>query len=176
MFQVPATVMGMIGSAFMVASFAPGAIGDAVGGDRAHSLTALSQTAGSRGKSDRIAAPVTAAERRSVSVVELVGISQVKVILKDANGDVLFTSDPQSNTTYFSKDTDLPVITLKEESASHVTSRPATRQSGDDSTAPKRRGQPHGCIGAVSPLAQAGKEAAASLCVTSLEDRHQIHG
>jgi hypothetical protein len=172
MFQVPAIVIGMVGSAFMVASFAQSAAGDPVG----RGLSVISQTAVSAGKSDRVAAPVAASERKSVSVVELVGVSQVKVVLKDASGNVLFTSDPQSNTTYFSKDTDLPVITLKEESASSVTSRPVTRQSGDNSDAPKRRGQPHGCIGAVSPLAQAGKEAAASLCVTSLESRHLIHG
>jgi len=174
MFQVPAIVMGMIGSAFMVASFAPSAAGDAVGGDRA--LAAVSQIAVATGKSDRMAAPAPAIERKSVSVVELVGVSQVKLVLKDAQGNVLFASDPQSNTTYFSKDTDLPVVTLKEENGSSVTSRPVTRQSGDNSDAPKRRGQPHGCIGAVSPLAQAGKEAAASLCVTSLETRPIIHG
>ena len=112
-----------------------------------------------------MAAPAPAVERKSVSVVELVGVSQVKLVLKDAQGNVLFASDPQSNTTYFSKDTDLPVVTLKEENGSSVMSRPVTRQSGDSSDAPKRRGQPHGYIGAVSPLAQAGKEAAASLCV-----------
>ena len=48
MFQVPAIVMGMIGSAFMVASFAPSAAGDAVGGDRA--LAAVSQIAVATGK------------------------------------------------------------------------------------------------------------------------------
>jgi hypothetical protein len=100
----------------------------------------------------------------------------VKVVLKDENGDVLFRSDPQTNTTYFSKDTDLPVLTLKQESTSDVSRQPISRESSDETIAPKRRTQPYGCLGAVSPLAQAGKEAAPSLCVTSLEGETPVQG
>lgn len=174
MFQVPATVMGMIGSAFMVASFSPGAVGRA--GNDVSAPAPLSQSVVATAKGDRVAAPVMATERRSVSVVELVGVSNVKVVLKDTSGEILFQSDPRSNTTYFSKDTDLPVITLKEEASSDVRRTPVTRQSGEETTAPKRRGQPHGCLGAVSPLAQAGKEAAASLCVTGLPEAFSFNG
>jgi hypothetical protein len=171
MFQVPATVMGMIGSAFMVASFSPGAVGRA-----GHDMSTTVSQSVATAKGDRIAAPMFSAERRSVSVVELVGVSNVKVILKDSKGEVVFQSDPQNNTTYFSKDTDLPVITLKEEASSNVRRSPVTRQSGEGATAPKRRTQPHGCLGAVSPLAQAGKEAAASLCVTDLRESFFLNG
>ena len=165
MFHLPATVIGMIGSAFMVASFAPGAVGQA----NPDSVVGV-QTVQAGSKSDRIAPLRASSAPRIVSVVELVGVSSVTVVLKDQDGSVLFRSDPQTNTTYYSKDTDLPVLTLKEETASSVTRQPVSRETSQDSTAPKRRSQPHGCIGAVSPLAQAGKEAAPSLCVTKLID------
>ncbi|MDF2812972.1 MAG: hypothetical protein K0S56_4003 [Microvirga sp.] len=174
MFQVPATVMGMIGSAFMVASFAPGAVSHAANseiesaGFIAKSQT-KSQTVDAHGKTDRVAAPVTAKSRQTVSVVELVGVSRVQVVLKDENGMVLFRSDPQTNTTYVARDADLPVITVKQETGSEAKPQPVSRESSDESVAPKRRAHPYGCVGAVSPLARAGKEAAPSLCVTSLE-------
>ncbi|KAB0269732.1 hypothetical protein [Microvirga brassicacearum] len=170
MFQVPATVMGMIGSAFMVASFAPGAVGHAANSEmESAAFIAKSQTVDASGKRDRVTAPVTAKSRQAVSVVELVGVSRVQVVLKDENGVVLFRSDPQTNTTYVARDTDLPVITVKHETGSQTKPQPVSRESSEESVAPKRRAHPYGCVGAVSPLARAGNEAAPSLCVTSLE-------
>ncbi|WP_210497157.1 hypothetical protein [Microvirga antarctica] len=170
MFHLPAAVTGMIGSAFMVASFAPGAISDDVGRDAVGtSSIAVSRGVESFAKADRLAPASPAGSRHGVSVVELVGVSNVRVVLKDDNGNVLFSSDPKSNTTYYSKDTDLPVLTLKEEPASLVKRQPVSRGASEDDAAPKRRAQPHGCLGSVSPLAQAGKESGPSLCVTHLD-------
>jgi hypothetical protein len=175
MFQVPATVVGMVGSAFMVASFAPGAVGHSPNRETALSAP-IAATQINDLKADRIFAPVVASNRHTVSVVELVGVSRVQVVLKDENGQVLFHSNPDINTTFVSKDTDLPVLTVKEGAGSNVKEQPVSRGASDEGATPKKRTQTHGCIGSVSPLAQAGREVLPSLCVTSLGGTIQTQG
>src|SRR4051794_12416310 len=88
MIGAPATLTGMAGMAVLLASFAPAAVG---GHPSAQVAPAASVEIR---KGDRITPPVAAKNRASVSSVELVGVSNATVILRDRSGAVLFRSDP----------------------------------------------------------------------------------
>jgi hypothetical protein len=174
MFRTTATVIGMAGVAFLAGGMAPGAFSNAspasseTGLDRA----ALTQQVMASAKAARIQAPVPAQDRPTVSVVELVGVSQATVILRDRNGRVLYKSDPDAGTTTFSKNTDLPVVTLKEEERGPaVQQHPTVRREGNETpaTTPQKRRNPVGCMGDVSPLARASADRSPSLCLASLD-------
>jgi hypothetical protein len=167
MIGAPATLIGMAGTALLVASLAPAAIGGRPPGGEA--VFAATPSA----KGDRLAAPV-AKERASVSSVELVGISNTTVILRDRNGLVLFRSDPLTNTTLVTKDADLPVVTLKEEGTSPVVQRPIQSHEGSETpSAPQKKSLP-GCEAPLSPLAsRSSSDRMPGLCLVELET-HQV--
>lgn len=172
MFRTSALVIGLAGAAFLGGSLAPSVFSVAsFARSGAHpSPLALQQVAGA--KADRVAAPVPAAELETVTTVELVGISKATVILRDRNGLVLYKSDPRSGATTFLKNTDLPVVTLKEETRRPAEQHPATiRREGNEtpSVNPKKRRNPVGCLGDVSPLARASADRSPSLCLALLD-------
>ncbi|WP_230534034.1 hypothetical protein [Microvirga roseola] len=175
MFSAPATAIGVAGVVFLAGSFAPASFSIA-------SLTqsedflrpVLMAPATVPIKGDRIADPAPAAEQATVSTVELIGVSRATVILRDRHGEVLYRSDPESGITAFTKNTDLPVITLKEEPRRPGPQHPVVVRDGRESheppqeTKPKRR-NPVGCLADVSPLARASADRSPSLCLALLD-------
>jgi hypothetical protein len=168
MIGIPATLIGMAGTAVLLASLAPsGLIGSYHPGQ--------SQAHAGVGKMDRLSAPVPAKERATVSSVELVGVSKAIVILRDRNGTILFRSDPLTNTTLIAKDTDLPVVTLKEEGSSPVVHQPIPSREGNEPPPPKERAKRvPGCEAPVSPLAGQGRDRLPGLCLVEAGERQII--
>lgn len=172
MFRTPVTLLGVAGVVVLAGSFVPASF----------NIVSLAQSQGLLKpmltmqtsfpvKGDRMAEPLPASNRAAVSIVELVGISQATVILRDQNGRVLYRSDPRSRSTAVSKNTDLPVITLKEEMQGPAVQHPVTRREGTEmpqEPKPKRR-NPVGCMGDVSPLARASADRMPSLCLANLD-------
>lgn len=173
MVSSPATLIGLAGVAFLAGSFIPDSFSIA---SFAHSarplLTPSPLGTAARTKGDRVAGPLLTDRPATISTVELVGVTQATVILRDQNGEVLYRSDPQSGITTFAKNTDLPIITLREEVHAPVVQHPvAPRREGTEVPAdqkPKRR-NPVGCLGDVSPLARAGADRTPSLCLALLD-------
>jgi hypothetical protein len=122
-------------------------------------------------KGDRVAGPVRIGNPASVSIVEVVGVTDAAVILRDRDGQVLYKSDPRTGVTTFARNTELPVLTLKEELQSQPSQHPAIRREGNE--APQQQKQktrnPVGCMGDVSPLAKASVNRMPSLCLASLD-------
>ncbi len=173
MVSSPATLIGLAGVAFLAGSFIPASFSIA---SLAHSERALAHSAlgpmAAALKGDRMAGPLPTDQPATVSTVEVVGVAQATVILRDRNGEVLYRSDPQSGITTFAKNTSLPIITLREEVHAPVVQHPvAPRREGTEVPAdqkPKRR-NPVGCLGDVSPLARAGADRTPSLCLALLD-------
>jgi hypothetical protein len=173
MLNSPATMIGMAGVIFLAGGFAPASFGIA---SLAQSDSPLARpilkAATAQAKGDRMAEPLPAAQRATISTVELVGVTQATVILRDRNGEILYRSDPRSGVTIFTKDADLPIITLKEEIRAPVVQHPAAnRREGTEVPAdqkPKRR-NPVGCLGDVSPLARAAADRTPSLCLALVD-------
>lgn len=166
MIGAPSTLIAMAGTAVLLAGLAPAAVGEHVG------APFIPSSNDPTGKGDRIAAPVTAKERSSVSSVELVGVSNATVILRDRDGTILFRSDPLTNTTLVTKDADLPVVTIKEEGVSPVVQQPIPSREGSETPAPAQPGRktPPGCEAPLSPLAGQGRaNRLPGLCLVQLD-------
>ena len=173
MFGSPATVIGLAGVAFLAGSFAPASfsVASLAQSDRPPMHSPLAPLAGQT-KGDRLARPAPADKPSTISTVELVGVAQATVILRDRNGEVLYRSDPMSGITIFAKNTDLPIITLREEVHAPVVQHPAApRREGTEVPTDQKpkRGNPVGCLGDVSPLARAGADRTPSLCLALLD-------
>ncbi|MBA1158155.1 hypothetical protein [Microvirga mediterraneensis] len=167
MFRTPVALVGLAGAFFVAGSFAPASFNM----PPLVQSEALALSGGVLAKGDRIAAPVPASQPAAVSIVELVGVSNAAVILRDQNGKVLYKSDPRTGITTFARDTDLPVVTVKDETRGSVAQHPVRRQEGNDTPQeqkPKSR-NPVGCLGDVSPLAKASTNRMPSLCLALLE-------
>lgn len=165
MIGLPTHLVGVAGAIFLAASLVP---------DSPVSSplkAAQSPDAPVQSKGDRLPQASSSIERRTVSTVELVGVSRTTVILRDDKGDILFRSDPLTNTTIVARDVELPVITLKQEEKSPVgTLDPAERREGNQPAAPTgRKPKTLGCEGAVSPLAK-GHTGLPSLCLAERDD------
>jgi hypothetical protein len=122
-------------------------------------------------KGDRLMSAHSAESPASVSLVEIVGLAHATIILRGSNGEVLYRSDPRSGVTTISKNTDLPILTVKEDMQSPAVQHPpvpVTREGKDEPRKPKRQ-TPVGCMGDVSPLASASSNRMPSLCLASLE-------
>ncbi|HZH12191.1 MAG TPA: hypothetical protein VEZ24_17710 [Microvirga sp.] len=120
-------------------------------------------------KGNRLAASKPSLSPTSVSIVEIVGIAHATVILRDSEGGVLYRSDPRSGVTTISKNTELPILTVKEDAHSPAVQHPpvSTREGNEEPVKTKRQ-NPVGCVGDVSPLASAGTGRMPSLCLASL--------
>jgi hypothetical protein len=157
-------LVGAAGAIFLAASLVPGST-DPSPLDRA------SPMAGETLKGDMLSRPMSAAERATVSIVELVGVARTTVILRDRDGNILFRSDPVTNTTLVARDVELPVVTLKEEERSPVVPHNPVQQQHREGNQPPaatgRKARPLGCEGAVSPLAK-GHNGTPSLCLAAL--------
>jgi len=163
--------MGLAGTALLAVTFTQSAMSDVSGGSKPSASTSGIQAVASETKAARLSAPQPNAVRTVVTTVELVGVAQATVILRDESGGVVFRSDPRSNVTYLTKDVDLPVITIKEEARSPVVQKPVrpAREREDASENPIRKASPVGCTGALSPLVKSEASRTSSLCLAALE-------
>jgi hypothetical protein len=158
-------LIGTAGVVFLASSLLPGSFGSSPSG----TLPVVAPVEVSS-KGDRLAPPAPVRERSTVTSVELIGVNQAVVILRDQNGRILFQSNPLTNTTVVARDAELPVITLKQEEKSPVVQQePSPQREGEQAPAATgRKVKPVGCEGAVSPLAK-GHGGTPSLCLASLD-------
>jgi len=167
MFRTPVALVGLAGVFFVAGSFAPDVF----------SVSPLAQSDGSRlalaapTKGDRVAGPVSVGSPTSVSIVEVVGVTDATVILRDRDGQVLYKSDPRVGVTSYARNTDLPVLTLKEEMRGPSSQHPVNRREGNETPQPQKQKtrNPVGCMGDVSPLVKASANRMPSLCLASLD-------
>lgn len=120
-------------------------------------------------KSDRLTVAQPArGETRTISAVEVVGISNTAIIYRDRDGRILYQSDPLKNATLVTKGVVLPEVTVREmagsavkpvttvvpvkakpvDSADRRTPAATTPQNGE-----RRTRIPEGCDAAASPIA-----------------------
>jgi hypothetical protein len=169
MLRASMTLVGLAGIGFLAGGFTL-ANSEADSFVRSKELlrTALMQQAS---KADRLAVWDGDVQRNSVSIVEIIGLTQATVILRGDDGAVLYRSDPHTGTTTFAKNTELPILTMKEEmSGPAVQHPPATHREGSEETRKEKRSNPVGCMGDVSPLARASANRMPSLCLASVEN------
>ena len=168
MFRIPVALVGLAGIFFVAGSFVPASY---QAQSEVLADAALPQGMNAPTRGDRLLAPVPSTNPATVSIVELVGVAQATVILRDRDGKVLYKSDPHSGTTTYARDTDLPVVTLKENVRAPAAQHPVSQREGIEvprEQKPKAR-KPVGCLGDVSPLAKASADRMPSLCLVSLQ-------
>lgn len=162
MFRSVGTFAGLAGVSLVLASFVVS--GSAQGTDAR--LAAASTGLDRSGKSDR--APTAQASRPAsrVTSVELVGVTNTTVILRDRDGTIVFRSDPLTNTTLVGKDVDIPTVTVKEAAGAAAQPRPVLqRQSKEEPAAGPKRALPVGCEGVVSVLVSGDSRRVPGLCL-----------
>jgi hypothetical protein len=163
------TLVGLAGISFLAGSFAL-AKSEPDSFTKSKDILRTAMTQQSAVKGDRLAVWSGDVQQNTVSIVEIVGVTQATVILRDSNGEVLYRSDPRSGTTRFSKNTELPVLTMKEEMRGPAVQHPPVmRREGSEEPQKAKRRTPVGCMGDVSPLAKASANRMPSLCLASLE-------
>jgi hypothetical protein len=172
MFRTPVILVGLAGGLFLAGGFIPASLSIAPPAQsEGLSEQALPLQMAASTKGDRRAAPAPASNPSTVSIVELVGLSQATIILRDREGRVLYRSDPRSGVTTFARDTELPVITLKEGAQGPVAQHPGSPKKGNEAQQeqkPKPRSTV-GCMGDVSPLVKASANRMPSLCLAMLD-------
>ncbi|MBM1170997.1 hypothetical protein [Microvirga arabica] len=172
MFRIPVALVGLAGIFFVAGSFVPASFNISHQAQSEVLVDAgLPQRLNTPAKGDRMMAPVPSANPASVSIVELVGVAQATVILRDRDGKVLYKSDPHAGTTIYARDTDLPVVTLKENVQTPAIQHPVSRREGNEAPSEQKQKtrKPVGCFGDVSPLAKASADRMPSLCLALLQ-------
>ncbi|MBB4041486.1 hypothetical protein GGR34_003163 [Microvirga flocculans] len=178
MVRTSVALVGLAGAFFVAGSFFPSAFNvspqaqsevrsPADGLIRA----ALLRTAAPSGKGNRIGEPMPERHPETVTIVELVGVTQATVILRGSDGRILYKSDPRSGVTTLVRGTELPVVSLKEDEREPVVHHPSEQREGNEAPAiqkPKGR-NPVGCMGDVSPLVKASADRMPSLCLAFLD-------
>jgi len=120
-------------------------------------------------KGDRLTVIRPADDPVDISIVEIVGLTRARVILRGDKGEVLYQSDPRAGLTTVSKNTEIPILATKENpQGPAVQPSPVTRE-GHDEPRRQKRTNPVGCMGDVSPLASASADRMPSLCLASLD-------
>ena len=172
MFRTPVALVGLAGVFFIAGSFAPASFNmSPEAQSEVLANAAMPWHMNTSTKGDRITAPVPSAAPTTVSIVELVGVTEAMVILRDRDGKVLYKSDPRLGTTIYARDTDLPVVTLKEDLQTPVAQHPVRRQEGNEAPGEQKQKsrKPVGCVADVSPLAKGSSDRMPSLCLALLE-------
>jgi hypothetical protein len=114
-------------------------------------------------KSDRLALPARKDSKR-ISTIEIVGVSDVTIIYRDAEGRELFRTNPLSNATITAKDIVLPALTIRDSGTSAappVTVDVPTRRDAE---------LPVGCESPFSPYADPKAPKTAGRCVSQAPD------
>jgi hypothetical protein len=161
--QSTGTVAGLAGAALILATIV--ASGSAQSTDRR--ATSAAADLDPSGKGHRLPAEPSARHPSRVTAVELVGLSQTTVILRDRDGTIVYRSDPVTNTTLVGKDADIPTVTIKESADSTAQRQPARRMESKEqpNTQPKRP-MPVGCEGVVSVLVDQDSRRVPGLCLS----------
>jgi hypothetical protein len=163
MLDTPGIVIGFTGAAFLIGSFAPV---DLQSRERPAAAVISS-------KGDRLPVAKASSPGRTVTTIEVVGLSEATIVFKDRDGQVLFRSDPLTGTTVVARDVDIPVVTLKREpprpAPLPVVRQPEPPREGGDSpvTQPRNRKQ-IGCEAPVSALARSDAGRIPGLCLASV--------
>ena len=169
MLRASMTLVGLAGISFLAGSFAL-ANSEPDSFTRSKDILRAAMMQQDAVKGDRLAVWSNDIQPNTVSIVEVVGLTQATVILRGDDGEILYRADPRSGTTTFSKNTQLPVLTLKEEMRSPAAQHPPViRREGNEQPSTEKRRTPVGCVGDVSPLARASANRMPSLCLASLE-------
>jgi hypothetical protein len=104
---------------------------------------------------------------QTVSTVELVGLRNASIVLRDNGGRVLYRSDPMAAVTVVSKGVIVPQVTMREaDQASH---RPAPAESARPPNV-----VPEGCDSGLSPLAGRFGPDTRLRCVTRREQKVKV--
>ena len=154
-----------------VAGLAAAALdGRAAGGpDRASVARALPGDSGARPvlprKGDREAAPRPAPRANPVTSVEVVGVGEAVIILRDRHGFLVYRSDPVANVTLVARDADLPAVTVRRAAGSPVRETPVRGSSPGRAPDARDGRPPAGCEAAVSPLVDPGARSRPRLCL-----------
>jgi hypothetical protein len=161
--QSAGTVAGLTGAALILATFVASGAAQSTDRQMANAAVELDRS----GKGHRLPAEPSARQPSRVTAVELVGLSQTTVILRDRDGTVIYRSDPVTNTTLVGKDVDFPTVTIKEAADSTAQRQPARRMESKEqpATQPKRP-MPVGCEGVVSILVDQDSRRVPGLCLS----------
>jgi len=168
MFQAFTHLTGIAGVALFLANFAPDAVDASLAAFQSRNTSTRTDASSVERtlKADRLPIAQPSPAPAVVSSVELVGVSQTTIILRDRFGQILYRSDPLTNTTLASKDADIPSITLKETPQSPTATRPLQAPERREGLENKgKRGIPVGCEGVVSPLVNHELRRVPSLCL-----------
>ncbi len=118
-------------------------------------------------KGDRLARPARKDGKR-ISTIEIVGVQDVTIIYRDAEGRELFRTNPLSNATVTARDIELPAVTVRENGTSGTA--PVTVDT------PTRRDAelPVGCESPFSPYADPKAPKMAGRCVSQAPEERQF--
>ena len=171
MFRSVGTFAGLAGVSLVLASFVVPESAQGTDGRIAAASAGVDRGV----KGDR--APVAPAVRPTTRVtsVELVGVTNTTVILRDRDGTMVFRSDPVTNTTLVGKDVEIPTVTVKEtaDSAAQPSAaqpQPARRkETKEEPTVAPKRSLPVGCEGVVSVLVSGDSRRVPGLCLASAD-------
>jgi hypothetical protein len=170
-------LVGIAGLALFLANFAPDALSASIAAFQPQTSAAADEASPVNRalKADRAPMAQPSPRPTAVSSIELVGVSQTTVILRDRLGQVLYRSDPLTNTTVASKNADIPSITVKETLESPTVTRSAPVPERKEGIEDKgKRSVPAGCEAVVSPLVSHELRRVPSLCLT-LADEGKRH-
>ena len=165
-------MIGLAGLALFLANFAPDAVSASIAALQPRPASADVGSVERSLKADRAPIRRPGSRPTAVSSVELVGADQAAIVLRDRLGQILYRSDPLTNTTEVAKNADIPSVNLKDLPQGPVPTRwmlgPDHTQSLE--TRPKRS-VPVGCEGIVSPLVKHELRRVPGLCLVLAEDK-----
>ena len=104
----------------------------------------------------------------TIATIEVIGVSNAAIVYRDRKGQVLFHTDPLSNTTVVVRGVPLPEVTVRETARAPaqpvvIQPEPAAKSAPP---APTKVKLPDGCEPASSPLSPSGLSAERARCLT----------
>jgi len=118
-------------------------------------------------KGDRLARPAPKGSKR-IATIEVVGVHDVTIIYRDADGHELFRTSPLSNATITARDIVLPALTIRDSGtsgAAPITVDVPTRRDAE---------LPVGCESPFSPYADPKAPKTAGRCVSQAPEERQF--
>ena len=170
MIKSAGTLTGIVGAALLLANLVVS--GSAQSTDRPSVRAAA--VGGGAVKGDLLATEGSRRPATRVTTVELVGLSQTTVILRDRDGGIVYRSDPVTNTTLVAKGADIPTVTVKNAADSTAQRQPVRRiESNEQPDRQPKRAMPVGCEGVVSILVNQDSRRVPGLCLAQAELRRE---
>lgn len=112
--------------------------------------SAQTATVNRSAKGDRLPGVVTTDEPTTIATVEIIGLDAAAIVYRDAEGRVLYRTDPASNVTTVAKGVRLPQVTIQERR-----DEPTRRLPLEVPSDGKERPRLVGCDPLASPLSAA---------------------